>query len=149
MQLNAEDGTENVKSEPGESDSLVLAFDDNRLLTELFGANDKHLARIEQGLDVLATSRGNKLVITGSRQARNQADRVFKDLYARLKSGQEVNAGDVDGVIRMATAPGADLAKTQIGQPRRYRQDISCGCCCRLHAPSEAGGPYHPLPPGC
>ncbi|MDP2124092.1 MAG: PhoH family protein [Parvibaculum sp.] len=97
------------------ADSLVIAFDDNRLLTELFGANDRHLARIEQGLGVLATSRGNKLVITGAAHARNQADRVLKDLYAHLKSGGEVNAGEVDGAIRMATAPDADLAKPQGG----------------------------------
>jgi phosphate starvation-inducible PhoH-like protein len=106
----------------GGGDSLVIAFDDNRLLTELFGANDKHLARIEQGLGVLATSRGNKLVITGTAHARSQADRVFKDLYARLKSGQEVSVGEVDGAIRMATAPDADLGRPQGSQPRHQIQ---------------------------
>ena len=107
-----------MKTSRGEADggdSLVIAFDDNRLLTELFGTNDRNLARIEQGLGVLATSRGNKLVITGTAHARNQADRVLKDLYARLKSGQEVNTGEVEGAIRMATAPDADLEKPQGG----------------------------------
>ena len=111
MQLSATGKTKTADN----ADSLVIAFDDNRLLTELFGANDRHLARIEQGLGVLATSRGNKLVITGTAHARNQADRVLKDLYARLKSGEEVNAGEVDGAIRMATAPDADLDKPQGG----------------------------------
>ncbi|MDO8837490.1 MAG: PhoH family protein [Parvibaculum sp.] len=109
--MSATGGTKTAEN----ADSLVIAFDDNRLLTELFGANDRHLARIEQGLGVLATSRGNKLVITGDAHARNQADRVLKDLYAHLKSGGEVNAGEVDGAIRMATAPDADLAKPQGG----------------------------------
>lgn len=113
--MSATGGMKTAKGESGGEDSLVIAFDDNRLLTELFGTNDRHLARIEQGLGVLATSRGNKLVITGNAHARNQADRVFRDLYARLKSGQEVSAGEVDGAIRMATAPDADLAKPQGG----------------------------------
>ncbi|MAB15521.1 PhoH family protein [Parvibaculum sp.] len=99
-----------VSSASGGGESLVLAFDDNSLLTELFGANDRHLARIEQGLDIVATSRGNKLVITGTAEARDQAGRVFKDLYARLKSGQDVNAGEVDGAIRMAQSSNVEAA---------------------------------------
>ena len=120
--MSAAGGVKTSKSEAGGDDSLVIAFDDNRLLTELFGTNDRNLARIEQGLGVLATSRGNKLVITGNAHARSQADRVFRDLYARLKSGQEVNAGEVDGAIRMATAPDADLEKPQGGLSRHQIQ---------------------------
>ncbi|MEQ8266247.1 MAG: PhoH family protein [Parvibaculum sp.] len=120
--MSATGGTKTSKSEAGGDDSLVIAFDDNRLLTELFGTNDRHLARIEQGLGVLATSRGNKLVITGNAHARNQADRVLKDLYARLKSGQEVSTGEVEGAIRMATAPDADLAQPQSGLARQQIQ---------------------------
>ena len=82
--MNTAGGVKSTKGEAGGDDSLVIAFDDNRLLTELFGTNDRNLARIEQGLGVLATSRGNKLVITGNAHARSQADRVFRDLYARL-----------------------------------------------------------------
>jgi len=88
-----------------EGETLVIAFDDNRLLGELFGEHDQHLARIEEGLGVLVSSRGNKLAISGKRKARDKADRVFHDLYQRLKSGLEVTAGDVDGAIRMADAP--------------------------------------------
>ena len=91
---------------PADGESLVIAFDDNRLLTELFGEHDRNLARIEQSLGVLASSRGNKLVITGAPEARAQADRVLRDLYQRLKSGLEVGAGEVDGAIRMSQVPG-------------------------------------------
>lgn len=97
-----------------EGDTLVIAFDDNRLLGELFGEHDQHLARIEEGLGVLASSRGNKLVISGKRRAREQADRVFHGLYQRLKSGLDVTAGDVDGAIRMSKAPKA--AKGEKGE---------------------------------
>jgi phosphate starvation-inducible PhoH-like protein len=122
VQLSAAGGVKTSKGEAGGDDSLVIAFDDNRLLAELFGTNDRNLARIEQGLGVLATSRGNKLVITGNAHARNQADRVFRDLYARLKSGQDVSPGEVDGAIRLATAPAADLDKPQGGLSRHQIQ---------------------------
>jgi phosphate starvation-inducible PhoH-like protein len=95
-------------SAAGDGESLVIAFDDNRLLTELFGEHDRNLARIEEGLGVLASSRGNKLVITGSPEARAQADRVLRDLYQRLKSGLDVSAGEVDGAIRMSKASEED-----------------------------------------
>lgn len=107
----------------GESENLVIAFDDNRLLSELFGEHDQHLARIEEGLGVLASSRGNKLVITGKPKAREQADRVLRDLYQRLKSGQDVTAGEVDGAIRMSQAPqgegGGNIVGRQIQTKKR------------------------------
>jgi len=88
--------------------SLVINFDDNGLLSELFGEHDRHLARLEQELGVMATSRGNELVLTGTVHARERAEAVVKDLYARLKSGLEVTPGEVDGAIRMANAPKAE-----------------------------------------
>lgn len=94
------------------SGDLVIAFDDNRLLTELFGEHDRNLARVEQGLGVLATSRGNKLVITGDPSARDIAHRVFTELYQRLESGLEVGPGEVDGAIRMAQAPAGSDSRT-------------------------------------
>jgi phosphate starvation-inducible PhoH-like protein len=93
------------------SGSLILDFDDNRYLTELFGEHDANLARIESALGVEATARGNQLVISGSPDARDQAEMIVRDLYARLKEGLEVTAGEVDGAIRMAKAPKEDQAR--------------------------------------
>ena len=73
-------------SPAGNGSSLVMQFDDNRLLTELFGQGNSNLARIEEGLRVLTTTRGNRLVVTGSQEGREAAKHVLDDLYARLKS---------------------------------------------------------------
>jgi phosphate starvation-inducible PhoH-like protein len=100
----------------GESENLIIAFDDNRLLSELFGEHDQHLVRIEEGLGVNASSRGNKLVITGKPKAREQADRVLRDLYQRLKSGLDVTAGEVDGAIRMSKAPQGEGGDNIVGR---------------------------------
>jgi len=86
---------------------VVLAFDDNRLASTLFGQYGQHLALIERRLGVTADSRGNHVTIDGSRDACEQARRVLEGLYERLKRGDEVVAGDVEGAIRLAIAQGS------------------------------------------
>ncbi len=81
----------------------MVAFDDNRLLPQLFGQHDQHLALIEDRLGVEATPRGNHLALTGSPDACRNAQRVLDELYERLKQGLEIGPGEVDGAIRMNT----------------------------------------------
>jgi phosphate starvation-inducible protein PhoH and related proteins len=87
---------------------LVVDFDDNRLLSALFGEHDRNLARIEQRLGVSLISRGNRVAIKGQPAAARAAKLTLEVLYRRLKGGLEVGAGDVDGAIRMAEAGEED-----------------------------------------
>jgi phosphate starvation-inducible protein PhoH and related proteins len=82
----------------------VITFDDNRLASELYGQYDQHLALIEQRLGVQASARGNHVTIRGSEEACTHAVEVLESLYQRLKRGQEVTLGDVDGAVRVSTA---------------------------------------------
>jgi phosphate starvation-inducible PhoH-like protein len=91
------------------SETLVVAFDDNRLLTQLFGEHDRHLALIESRLGIEATPRGNHLALSGPPEACRSARKVLDELYARLKQGLEIGPGEVDGAIRM------NLAAAQAG----------------------------------
>ncbi len=86
------------------AEPLVVDFDDNRLLTALFGEHDRNLARIEQMLGVSLTSRGNRVAISGSKGSRDAACEVLTELYARLEKGHDVTDGEIDGAIRMAEA---------------------------------------------
>jgi phosphate starvation-inducible PhoH-like protein len=96
---------------PGEEQShVVVAFDDNRLVPELFGEFDQNLAQIEQRLGVDAVARGNQVTLTGSPDALSRARLALDMLYDRLQHGHAVAAGDVDGAIRMATAAEAQLS---------------------------------------
>ncbi len=52
---------------------IVLAFDDNKLASALYGQFDENLARLEQKLGVDIRSRGNQLTIKGSAPAAEQA----------------------------------------------------------------------------
>ena len=85
-----------------------MAFDDNSLLTALFGEYDRNLARIEQSLGVSLLSRGNRIAISGSSDSREVARTVLNELYGRLKNGLEVTDGDVTGALRMAAAAAAE-----------------------------------------
>jgi phosphate starvation-inducible protein PhoH and related proteins len=79
----------------------LLEFPDNRLLIDLCGEFDRNLAQIEHQMGVHILRRGNRLVVIGDKGAREQAAAVIRALYARLESGRGVQAGDIDGAIRM------------------------------------------------
>jgi len=80
---------------------LHLQFEDNRLLPQLFGQHDQHLARIEQELGVSMVPRGNQLAISGPADAVTVAKQVVTSLYQRLKRGLEVDAGEIDAALRL------------------------------------------------
>src|SRR5579863_1188823 len=86
---------------------IAMTFEDNRLASALFGQYGQNLALIERRLGVAATSRGNHITLEGPRQPAEQARRVLEALYERLKGGDEIVQGDVDGTIRLAMAQGS------------------------------------------
>ena len=92
-----------LKSSPSadDHDTLTLAFDDNRLLSLLFGEHDEHIALIEHRMGVAITPRGNRVSIRGMGPARDGAKNVLSQLYQRARRGLEINRGEVEGAIRM------------------------------------------------
>ena len=93
-----------TNSPTDDSDTLTLAFDDNRLLSLVFGEHDEHIALVEHRLAVAITPRGNRVSIRGVGQARDNAKNVLAQLYLRAKRGLEINRGEVEGIIRMNQA---------------------------------------------
>lgn len=91
----------------GGSTRIVLAFEDNRLASALFGQYGQNLALIERRLGVTADSRGNHVTIEGPREAVDQARSVLEVLYEQLKRGNELQPGDVEGALRRAIAQGS------------------------------------------
>src|SRR5579885_3303604 len=69
---------------------IVLAFDDNRLASILFGQYGQNLALIERRLNVVAEQRGNHVTVEGSRDAVEQARHVLESLYEQIKRGNEL-----------------------------------------------------------
>ena len=102
---------------PGDSETVSLAFDDNRLASDLFGPGDKHLAILENRLEVDAAARGNAVTIRGSQEACAQARTALTHLYNRLKKGHEVRTADVEGAVRMARLKDRQLSLPSIERP--------------------------------
>jgi phosphate starvation-inducible PhoH-like protein len=87
----------------------VLNFDDNRHVARLVGGHDAHLALIEQRLGVEAVAHGNVITVTGTAEKCALAKAVLGQLYERVKRGEDVHPGDVDGQIRHALSlPGKE-----------------------------------------
>ncbi|MEM9475102.1 MAG: PhoH family protein [Pseudomonadota bacterium] len=79
----------------------LVEFPDNRLLIDLCGEFDRNLAQIEHELSVQILRRGNQLAVIGEDDTRAQAVRVLEGLYQKLEAGRSIDAGEIDGEIRM------------------------------------------------
>ena len=93
---------------PEDLHETLLEFSNNRLLIDLCGEFDRNLAQIEHQLGIHILRRGNQLALVGSAGARGQAAAVLQTLYGRLETGRPIDAGEIDGTIRMtadASAP--------------------------------------------
>jgi len=100
-------GPEAGKKAPWErtSDSgagLMVAFDDNRLASVLFGRYGENLALIERRLGVAIDQRGNHVSIDGPRDACEKARKTLEGLYDELRAGRDITSGDVEGALRAA-----------------------------------------------
>ena len=98
---------------PTRADDVVetlLEFPDNRLLIDLCGEYDRNLAQIEHQMGVHILRRGNRLAVIGDKGTREQAAAVLRALYARLEAGRAINAGDVEGAVRMGV-PMPDIPR--------------------------------------
>ncbi len=82
--------------------AVNLHFPDNALLPLLLGDHDRHLVRIEQGLGVRVSCRGNRMAIAGEPARVDAAQTALSGLYRRLERGEGISASDVDTAIRMS-----------------------------------------------
>ena len=81
---------------------MVVEFDDNRLLALLLGQYDAHLALIEERLGIEAHAHGNVVTLAGSEASALIAQGILEQLYERVRQGEQIGAGDVDGLLRHA-----------------------------------------------
>jgi phosphate starvation-inducible PhoH-like protein len=95
---------------------VVVPFEDNRHLNRLLGEYDGHLALLEERLGIEAQAHGNMVTLTGSTTACETARDVLEKLYARIRQGEDIGPGDVDGLLRHAgkdAAPPDGLAQVR------------------------------------
>ncbi len=100
---------------------LEMAFENNRLLPQLYGEYDQNLALVEQRLQVKITPRGNHLLIDGPDGSIEQARQILESLYELLEEGKTIAIGDVDGLIRMVLTSDAQLFLPEMKRGGRVR----------------------------
>src|SRR6185503_7348072 len=82
---------------------VVVPFEDNRHLNRLLGEYDGHLALLEERLGIEAQAHGNVVPLPGPASACDTAREVLEKLYERIRQGEEIGPGDVDGLLRHAS----------------------------------------------
>jgi phosphate starvation-inducible protein PhoH and related proteins len=102
---------------------LVVPFEDNRHLNRLLGEYDGHLALLEERLGIEAHAHGNVVTLTGPAEACEIARDVLEKLYARVRQGEDIGAGDIDGLLRHARAEAP--TKDGVAQIRTRRKLIT------------------------
>ncbi len=91
---------------PGAARELTLTFPDNRFASALFGQYDQNLARLERSLGIVAHALGNQVTLKGAPEICERARLVLQSLYERIKVGQAISVGDVDGAIQEGALQG-------------------------------------------
>ena len=90
---------------------MTLAFDDNRLTSLVLGQYDQNIAKLERRLGVVANANGNHVVVRGPAEACEHARRVLESLYDRVRMGNPISLGDVDGAIEEGILQGTLFPK--------------------------------------
>ncbi|MGI4952880.1 MAG: PhoH family protein [Janthinobacterium lividum] len=79
-----------------------MQFADNHLFALLLGDHDRNLVRLERGLGVRLSARGNRVAINGDPARTELAAAALNGLYKRLEQGKGVSRADVETAVRMA-----------------------------------------------
>ena len=82
---------------------LGLQFDDNHLVPLLFGEHGVHLSRIETQLPVDIASKGNELVVSGTKENLQIVQDVLDSLWERITSDLAVGLDEVDAALRISS----------------------------------------------
>ncbi len=79
-----------------------IDFDDNRLVAELSGQHDAHLAILEDALDVRITPRGNRFAVSGEEGARARAIAALTQLYEKLQRSEAIGPGEARAAAKLS-----------------------------------------------
>ncbi len=111
-------GKQLADARDGAADNLIVAFDDDRLLTTVFGEHVEHLASSNSASGD-RYARGNRVALSGNAAMRERARQILQHLYLRASRGHDVNAGDVTGAIRMTESAVSDEADAAAVRTRK------------------------------
>ena len=92
-----------VKKIKRRSKYILLYFNDNNILTNLFGINDKNIQTLEKINNVKIQYRGNKVKIVGSKKSINETREELVSLFKEAKKGIEIDEDKIKETKSMIT----------------------------------------------
>ena len=84
---------------------MDVTFEDQSLLGPLFGQFDANLVQVENRLGVFIAARGGEVQIEGPEDSVARARDVLQNMYDRLATGQDLDAGAIEALIGMSNEP--------------------------------------------
>ena len=73
------------------NENIELELDDNTILSNLFGINDRNLSLIEQINQVKIQYRGNKIKISGNKKSIFETKKTILNLFKEAQNGTEID----------------------------------------------------------
>ena len=73
------------------TESIQIEFDDNSILSSLFGVNDANIRTLEKINEVKIEYRGNKVKIVGHKFSIEETRRELENLFEEAKKGIEID----------------------------------------------------------
>ncbi len=82
--------------------TVTLEFDDNSLLSTLYGEHNGHLKKLEEELGISIIAKGNTLTLKGQEKIVSYAEKVLLSLWERAKKALPVGYGEINAAISLA-----------------------------------------------
>ncbi|MDC1296541.1 PhoH family protein [Alphaproteobacteria bacterium] len=83
------------------NESINLEFDDNSILSSLFGINDSNIKILEKINKVKIEYRGNKIKIIGRKNLINETKKELENLFEEAKKGVEIDEEKIKDIKSM------------------------------------------------
>ncbi|SDH47765.1 phosphate starvation-inducible protein PhoH [Alteribacillus persepolensis] len=92
-----------------EKQVISLQVSDTNETQMLFGPNDVHLKRMEEKLDVSIITRGESLIVSGSKETAQLIEDVLAALIKMLRNGMKISERDIIYAIQLAEEDKLDM----------------------------------------
>ena len=106
------------------SDFLHIEFDDNNILSSLFGIDDANLRMIEKFNKVKIDYRGNQVKIAGNKVSIEKTKKTLLNLFEEAKKGIEIDEEKIKDIKSLLSLNESDSSKPNLFIQTKKRKII-------------------------
>ena len=106
------------------SDFLHIEFDDNNILSSLFGIDDANLRMIEKFNKVKIDYRGNQVKIAGNKISIEKTKKTLLNLFEEAKKGIEIDEEKIKDIKSLLSLDESDTSKPNLFIQTKKRKII-------------------------